>query len=107
MGFLVKNYLNEMYRVDYSRSAAKFVEKTKKNKSLYHKLQKINVVLETDWKKLEAKKLSGLMSFLYSYRFRNSKVDYRVAFSVESTKVFVWLVETRENFYKQLSRQIK
>ncbi|MBU1085738.1 MAG: type II toxin-antitoxin system RelE/ParE family toxin [Candidatus Beckwithbacteria bacterium] len=101
------SYLHRMHKITYSRSGAKFIRKSKKNSRLLDKLRKINKNLEVDWKKLGAKKLSGELNYIYSYSFRVRKVDYRVAFSIQGQEIYVWLVETRENFYKQLLRKFK
>lgn len=107
MEFPAINCLSKMHKVSYSRNATKFIKKSKKNKRLFDVFRKINKDLELGWRRLGAKKLSGDLNFLYSYSFRIGRVDYRVAFSVDEKEIYVWLAETREDFYKQLLRKVK
>ncbi len=51
-------------------------------------------------------KLSGSLYFLYSFHFKISNVQYRVAYTLDQKQklVIVHLADTRENFYDKLRR---
>lgn len=96
------------YWVEYSREAEKFIKKSRRNKRLFEEFKIANDKLSVNWHELRGKQLSGELKFLYCHKFRVGGVDYRMVFSVNSKekKIFVWLVGTRENFYKELLRKL-
>ncbi len=53
-------------------------------------------------------KLFGDLEGVSSYHFRNNKVDYRIAYSIEEDKKIVYIVMAgkRENFYEILKRRL-
>ena len=56
---------------------------------------------------LENKKLKGNLSNLYSYHFRNSRVEYRIVYDIrESEIIFYYMMAKRENFYKNIQSRI-
>ena len=54
-------------------------------------------------------KLSGALSFLYSFHFKTQNVEYRLAYTVdrENKLVIIHFAHTRENFYEKLRRLFK
>jgi len=54
-------------------------------------------------------KLGGSLGFLYSYHFKISGKDYRVAYEIKkNTKtIVVYLIQSRESFYDKLRRMFK
>lgn len=92
------------YQVEYSRDSAKFIKKARRNKQLTAYLKKINQQLEGDYRGLLTEQLSGKLRFLQSHHFKIGGVAYRLVFSVNQpqSSVYVWLIGTRENFYRQL-----
>ncbi|MEA3288610.1 MAG: type II toxin-antitoxin system mRNA interferase toxin, RelE/StbE family [Campylobacterota bacterium] len=55
-----------------------------------------------------AETLKGKLSNIYSYHFRENKVDYRIAYEVleDDTIIFYYMVAKRENFYKTIESRI-
>ena len=53
---------------------------------------------------LANEKLKGKLSDLYSYHFKENRVEYRIAYEViENDKiVFYYMIAKRENFYKSI-----
>lgn len=94
------------YLVEYSKAAAKFIKKARKNKPLAEQLGKINKQLTDNYLDLSVEQLSGSLNFLSCHHFKINGVDYRLVFSVNkaSQSIYVWLIGTRENFYKELLR---
>jgi len=52
--------------------------------------------------------LHGDLAGLYSYHFRQNRVDYRISYMVNQTSqmVFVLMIGTRENFYNILKKRL-
>ncbi|WP_294877822.1 type II toxin-antitoxin system mRNA interferase toxin, RelE/StbE family [Sulfurimonas sp. RIFOXYB12_FULL_35_9] len=51
--------------------------------------------------------LKGSLSNLYSYHFRENKVEYRIAYEVkEETVIFYYMIGKRENLYKNIETRI-
>jgi len=47
------------------------------------------------------------LSNLYSYHFRENKVEYRIAYEVkEETVIFYYMIGKRENLYKNIETRI-
>ena len=61
-------------------------------------------ILETN--PYAGEKLTGSLSFLYSFHFKTKNVDYRAAYTVDETEkqVVIHFAHTRENFYEKLRR---
>ena len=57
----------------------------------------------------QGEKLTGPLHFLYSLHFTVSGTHYRIAYSVDEEKkmIVVYLVGSREGFYKRLRRALK
>lgn len=52
-------------------------------------------------------KLQGSLSDIYSYHFRENKVDYRIAYEIcDDTVIFYYMIGKRENFYKNLEKRV-
>lgn len=51
-------------------------------------------------------KLSGSLSFLYSFHFKSDNVNYRVAYTIKhkEKQIIIHFAGVRENFYKKLRR---
>ena len=96
------------YLVEYSRDSAKFIKKAGKNKPMSEHLKAVNRQLEEDYSGLAAEQLSGSLNFLSCHHFKINRVDYRLVFSVNKAdqSIFVWLIGTRQNFYKELLRKL-
>jgi len=77
-------------------------------KKLPHKIREDLIVaskiLETD--PYTGEKLSGPLYFLYSFHFKSSNVEYRLAYTIDSDKelIVIHFAHTRENFYEKLRR---
>lgn len=52
--------------------------------------------------------LHGDLSGLYSYHFRQNRVDYRISYMVHQTSetVFILMIGKRENFYSILKQRL-
>ena len=51
--------------------------------------------------------LKGNLSNIYSYHFRENKVDYRIAYSIEKECIiFYYMVAKRENFYEKIKNRV-
>jgi len=52
--------------------------------------------------------LSGKLSHLRSYHFRNNSTQYRIAYEIlqDDGIIFHYMVASRENFYKKLESRI-
>ena len=59
-------------------------------------------------KPYSGEKLHGKLSGVFSYHFRVNKVEYRIAYFIESDKKIVYIVEIgkRESFYEILKRRL-
>ena len=69
----------------------------------------LNASLALEVNPLIGEKLTGPLSFLYSFHFRSQGVDYRLAYTINipEKKIIVHLAHTRENFYEKLRRLFK
>jgi len=96
-----------VYLVEYSRESAKFIKKSRRNKKLSDCLNQVNKQLTENYLRLPVEALSGSLRFLLSHHFKIGGVDYRLVFSVNQSpeSVYVWLIGTRENFYRQLVKK--
>jgi len=69
------------------------------------KEQHLDIILENP---LEADKLKGKLSHLYSYHFQKNGTQYRIAYEVleDDMIVFHYMVASRENFYRKLGNRV-
>ena len=53
-------------------------------------------------------RLHGELSSIFSYHFRENRVDYRIAYEVieYDTIIFYYMISKRENFYKNLKNRL-
>ncbi|MEX0622076.1 MAG: type II toxin-antitoxin system RelE/ParE family toxin [Candidatus Woykebacteria bacterium] len=58
---------------------------------------------------LAGEKLSGSLSFLYSFHFNYEDVQYRVAYTIDQNEklVIIHFADKRENFYEKLRALFK
>jgi len=55
----------------------------------------------------ECEKLKGNLSQIYSYHFRENRVDYRIAYEIKDDVIlFYYMIAKRENFYKSLEKRV-
>lgn len=61
-------------------------------------------ILET--KPFAGEKLSGVLHFLYSFHFKSSNVNYRIAYTIDHSAkhIIIHFAHTRENFYEKIRR---
>ncbi len=65
----------------------------------------LDIILENP---VEAERLKGKLSHLYSYHFQKNGTQYRIAYEIveEDEVIFHYMVATRENFYKKLEGRV-
>ncbi len=94
-----------MYQILITPSAKKSAKKLPKfvRKEIVIKSQKLkqNPYL--------GEKLSSSLHFLYSFHFKVKNVEYRAAYTIDTSQelVIVHLIGSRENFYKKLKRLLR
>ena len=54
-------------------------------------------------------RLSGLLKGFWKRNFRQSRVDYRIAYEIDEKEktVYILMVRKREKFYERLERRVK
>jgi len=54
-------------------------------------------------------RLTGPLSFIYSFHFKSQNVEYRVAYTIDQERKYIimHLAGPRENFYEKLRRLFK
>jgi len=54
-------------------------------------------------------RLSGLLKGFWKRSFRQSRVDYRIAYEIDEKEktVYILMVRKREKFYERLERRVK
>ena len=54
-------------------------------------------------------RLSGLLKGFWKLSFRQSRVDYRIAYEIDEKEktVYILMVRKREKFYERLERRVK
>ena len=51
--------------------------------------------------------LKGKLSNVYSYHFKENRVEYRIAYEIQDkVLIFYYMVSKRENFYKNLEKRV-
>jgi mRNA-degrading endonuclease RelE of RelBE toxin-antitoxin system len=93
-----------MYNVIIKKRAEKFISKSEKNLKVLIKTFLDNIADNP----IIGEKLKGDKKDFYAYHFKYNKKEYRIAYIVDDTKfeIYVVLIGTRENFYKELDRVI-
>lgn len=95
-----------MYQVFLTKEAVKRIKK--QGKVFKKKVTPILEVLAKNPTQLQVEKLSGELSFVYSYHFGFSGTSFRLAYMIneKEKKITVLLVAPRENFYKILKERL-
>ena len=52
------------------------------------------------------KQLHGPLRGLFAYDFHTEGISYRIAYELMRGEVIIVMIDTRDNFYKKLSRRI-
>ncbi len=93
-----------MYEIYFGNAVKKDIKNLPKN--IQRKVDEVFLLLSHNPKVGEG--LAGEFLGFYSYHFKNQKTEYRIIYSIkdEILTVFIIIVGTRENIYKQLKRRM-
>ncbi|MDL1969730.1 MAG: type II toxin-antitoxin system RelE/ParE family toxin [Candidatus Desulfofervidaceae bacterium] len=81
-------------------------------------LKKIDKIVQKDIKEIHipailhnsyiGQQLTGNLAGIYSYHFKKGRTDYRICYIVneQESTVYVLMIGTRENFYRDLIRRL-
>jgi len=92
-----------MYHIQFNTPAEKYLKKLK-DKVLKNKFKEtIHKISQNPY---EGKPKTGDLAGIYSWDMYHSGVNYEIAYEVYKNDiiVFIYLISTRENFYKELKR---
>ncbi len=89
-----------MYSIFIKKRAEKFISKAEKNLKILLKSYLDNLSENLFMGEELKKDKKGI----YSFHFKYSKTDYRIAYLIEQGELHILLIGTRENFYKELTQ---
>jgi len=88
----------------YQRVITPSAKRSLKKLPLTLRQEIVNATKILEGNPLTGEKLSGSLSFLYSFHFKHQDVQYRVAHTLDQEKklVIIHFADKRENFYHKL-----
>ena len=80
------------------------IKKLDKSVAKEVKTKHLDIIIEDP---LKYSKLTGRLSDIYSYHFRQNRVEYRIAYEITNEKIiFYYMIAKRENFYQKLEMRV-
>ena len=94
-----------LYKEEFHPKVKSDLKKIDKSVVQHIKNKHLDIILDNP---LSNEKLKGHLSHLYSYHFRENRVEYRIAYEVvdKDKIIFYYMVAKRENFYKNIQSRI-